>query len=126
MKTFGVKYVWFKDDPFWLPHNNNKIFNIDGFAQIEHQQIYDKVLLNLYTNITYKQAIKIIKHTIPKPNNKDEYYELCKQEIRLNKEPEKIFSNFNWLEYLSISRIYYDLDTCKLVIQKLISYALIS
>ena len=28
--------------------------------------------------------------------------------------------NFNWLEYLSISRIYYDLDTCKLVIQKLL------
>ena len=99
----------------------NKIFNIDGFAQVEHQQIYDKVLLNLYTNITYKQAIKIIKHTIPKPNNKDEYYELCKQDIRLNKEPEKIFSNFNWLEYLSISRIYYDLDTCKLVIQKLLN-----
>jgi len=98
----------------------NKIFNIDGFAHIDHQQIYDKVLLNLYTTITYKQAIKIIKHTIPKPNNKDEYNELCKRDIRLNTDPEKIFNNFNWLEYLSIDRIYYDFDTCKSVINKLL------
>src|SRR5690606_10337903 len=34
---------------------------------------------------------------------------------RLSKEPEVVFEGrfTNWIEYLSIERIYYDLETCK-------------
>ena len=46
---------------------------------------------------------------------KQDYYELCEKDNRLSKEPEIIFkSQFtNWIDYLSVERIYYDLQTCK-------------
>jgi hypothetical protein len=97
-----------------------KIFHIEGYEQIEHQQIYDRVLNMAYPNITYRQAIKIISNTIPKPTNKLEYYELCKSDTRLSSEPEHVFDKFNWIEYLSIPRIYYSLDECKEAVIKLL------
>ena len=47
--------------------------------------------------------------------SKESYYELCEKDNRLFKEPEIIFGvQFkNWIDYLSIKRIYYDLKTCK-------------
>jgi superfamily II DNA or RNA helicase len=91
----------------------NKIFNIDGFEQIEHNKIYDMVLKNLNPDITYGQAIKIIKNSIPKPYSKDDYLQLCRKDTRLYEEPDKIFKNFNWIEYLSILRTSYNFNDCK-------------
>ena len=47
--------------------------------------------------------------------NKEEYFELCEKDNRLSKEPEIVFKGqfTNWIEYLSIERVYYDLETCK-------------
>lgn len=63
--------------------------------------------------ITYEKARKIIADKNIK--SKESYYELCKIDNRLPKEPETIFKGqfTNWIEYLSIERIYYNLETCK-------------
>ena len=108
-----------KNDDTHLPtqkeYNNiyNKIFNIEGFTEIEYNNIYNTTLRKLSPDITYKNAIKIIKESDPKPKTKEEYIELCNMDSRLPKEPEKFFNNFNWIEYLSISKNFYTLENCK-------------
>jgi superfamily II DNA or RNA helicase len=79
------------------------------------------VLLNLLElenkrntfDTTYEKARKIIADKNIK--NKESYYELCKIDNRLSKDPEILFKGkfTNWIEYLSIERKYYDLETCK-------------
>ena len=63
--------------------------------------------------ITYEKARKII--TDKNIKSKESYYELCEIDNRLSKEPEIVFKGqfTNWIEYLSIERVYYDLKTCK-------------
>jgi len=62
---------------------------------------------------TYEKARKIIQEKNIK--SKECYYELCERDNRLSKEPEIVFNGqfTNWIEYLSIERIYYPLKTCK-------------
>lgn len=64
-------------------------------------------------DMTYDRARKIIaaEHI----TSKKEYYELCKRDSRLPEEPETEFKGkfTNWVDYLSIERIYYDFETCK-------------
>jgi hypothetical protein len=62
---------------------------------------------------TYEKARKIIADKNIK--SKESYYELCEKDNRLSKEPEIVFKGqfTNWIEYLSIERVYYDLETCK-------------
>jgi superfamily II DNA or RNA helicase len=62
---------------------------------------------------TYEKARKIIVDK--KIKSKEGYYEICKKDNRLTKEPEIVFKGqfTNWIEYLSIERVYCDLETCK-------------
>lgn len=62
---------------------------------------------------SYEKARKIIADKNIK--SKESYYELCERDNRLSKEPEIVFKGqfTNWIEYLSIERVYYDLETCK-------------
>ncbi len=62
---------------------------------------------------TYEKARKIIADKNIK--SKELYYKLCEIDNRLSKEPEIVFKGqfTNWIEYLSIERVYYDLQTCK-------------
>jgi superfamily II DNA or RNA helicase len=62
---------------------------------------------------TYEKARKIIADKNIK--SKESYDELCEIDNRLTKEPEIVFKGqfTNWIEYLSIERVYYDLETCK-------------
>lgn len=62
---------------------------------------------------TYEKARKIIADKNIK--SKEAYYKLCEKDSRLSKEPEIVFKGqfTNWIEYLSIERVYYDLETCK-------------
>jgi len=61
---------------------------------------------------TYEKARKIIADKNIK--NKEGYYELCERDNRLSIEPEIVFKGqfTNWIEYLSIERVYYDFETC--------------
>ena len=63
---------------------------------------------------TYEKARKIIA-SYENIKSKENYYELCERDNRLSKEPEIVFKGkfTNWIEYLSIERIYYPLETCK-------------
>jgi hypothetical protein len=93
-------------------HKSNKY---DGINNIK------SILLNLLElenkktalSITYEKARKIIVDKNIK--SKEDYYELCERDNRLSKEPQIIFKGqfTNWIEYLSIERVYYDLKTCK-------------
>jgi len=62
---------------------------------------------------TYEQARKIIANKNIKC--KESYYKLCETDNRLSKEPEIIFKGqfTNWIDYLSIERVYYNFETCK-------------
>jgi superfamily II DNA or RNA helicase len=67
---------------------------------------------------TYEKARTIIRGK--NINSKASYYELCDIDNRLSKEPEIIFKGqfTNWIEYLSIGRIYYELDICKIKVSE--------
>jgi superfamily II DNA or RNA helicase len=62
---------------------------------------------------TYEKTRKILVEKNIK--SKEAYMELCLSDNRLTTEPELVFkSQFtDWIEFLSIQRIYYELDTCK-------------
>ena len=96
--------------------------NYDGLNDVKSILYHLLDLENKKTLVTYKKAIKIIADKNIK--SKESYYELCERDNRLSKEPDIIFkSQFtNWIEYLSIERIYYDLKTCK---NKVIEYLLL-
>ena len=63
--------------------------------------------------ISYEKARKIIAAKGIK--SKEAYYDLCDSDNRLSKDPEIVFKGqfTNWIHYLSIERVYYDLETCK-------------
>jgi superfamily II DNA or RNA helicase len=93
-------------------HSNmglTKLNDYDGNNNVD-STIWD--ILGIH--ISYKQAKKIIAENYIK--NKYEYYKLCRNGSCLPKHPEAYFKiEFtNWIDYLSIERIYYDLVTCKI------------
>ena len=89
---------------------------VDEFGEYEHeltQQLKLKTIKRTALSTTYEKARKIIADKNIK--SKESYYELCDKDNRLSKEPEIVFKGqfTNWIEYLSIERVYYDLETCK-------------
>jgi len=62
---------------------------------------------------SYEKTRKILVEKNIK--SKEAYMELCERDNRLTNEPEIVFkSQFtNWIEFLSIRRVYYELDMCK-------------
>ena len=93
-------------------HKSN---NYDGINDVKSILLNLLELENKRTALatTYKKTIKIIAEKNIK--SKESYYELCEKDNRLSKEPEIVFKGqfTNWIEYLSIERVYYDLETCK-------------
>ena len=77
------------------------------------QKLILKTIKRTALGTTYEKARKIIADKNIK--NKESYNELCERDNRLSKDPENVFKGpfTNWIEYLSIKRIYYDLETCK-------------
>lgn len=89
---------------------------IDEFGEYDDeltQKLRLKTIKRTALATTYEKARKIIADKNIK--NKEEYFELCERDNRLSKEPEIVFKGqfTNWIEYLSIERVYYDLETCK-------------
>lgn len=72
-----------------------------------------KLIKRTSLGITYEKARKIISSK--NIDSKESYNELCEMDNRLPKEPEIFFKGqfTNWIDYLSIERKYYDLETCK-------------
>jgi len=89
---------------------------IDEFGKYDDeltQKLRLKTIKRTALATTYEKARKIIADKNIK--SKESYYELCERDNRLSKEPEIVFKGqfTNWIEYLSIERVYYDLETCK-------------
>jgi predicted helicase len=89
---------------------------VDEFGEYQDeltQCLRLKTLKRTALATTYEKARKIIADKNIK--SKEEYYNLCDKDNRLSKEPEIDFKGqfTNWIEYLSIKRIYYDLESCK-------------
>ncbi len=63
--------------------------------------------------ISYEKAKKIVREYNLK--SKESYYEICERDNRLTTEPDVMYKGqfTNWIDYLGIERIYYDLETCK-------------
>ena len=95
---------------------------VDQFGEYDDeltQKLRLKTIKRTALATTYEKARKIIADKNIK--SKESYYELCEIDNRLSKEPEIVFKGqfTNWIEYLSIERVYYDLETCK---NKVIEY----
>ena len=92
---------------------NKIVEELNNYNEELTQKLRLKTTKRIALNITYDKAKKIIVDNNIK--NKKEYYELCEKDDRLSMEPEVIFKKefISWIEYLSIERIYYDLETCK-------------
>ena len=89
---------------------------VDEFGEYDDeltQKLRLKTIKRTALATTYEKARKIISDKNIK--SKESYYELCERDNRLSKEPEIDFKGqfTNWIEYLSIERVYYDLETCK-------------
>ena len=89
---------------------------VNEFGEYDEKLIENLLLKTIKRpaiGITYEKARKIIADKNIK--SKKSYYELCERDNRLFKEPEIVFKGqfTNWIEYLSIERIYYNLETCK-------------
>ena len=100
------------------PTPKDKLFvkMVEGFGEYDEEltkKIRLKTTKRASMAITYEKARKIIAGKNIK--TKEEYYELCDKDNRLSKEPDEIFQGqfTNWIDYLSIERVYYDLETCR-------------
>ena len=94
---------------------------IDEFSEYDDeltQKLRLKTIKRSSLATTYEKARKIIADKNIK--SKQNYYELCERDNRLSKEPEIVFKGqfTNWIEYLSIERVYYDLETCRNKVDK--------
>lgn len=100
------------------PKSNDKdrVKMVEGFGEYDEEltkKLRLKTTKRMSMAITYEKAKKIVASKNIK--TKDEYYELCDKDNRLSKEPDEIFQGqfTNWIDYLSIERIYYDLESCR-------------
>lgn len=89
---------------------------IDEFGEYDDeltQKLRLKTINRTSLGTTYEKARKIISEKSVR--SKKAYYELCDRDIRLSKDPEVLYKEkfTNWVDYLSIPRIYYDFETCK-------------
>ena len=91
-------------------------FEIDEFGEYDDeltQKLRLKTINRTALGTTYEKARKIISEKSVR--SKKAYYELCDRDIRLSKEPEVLYKEkfTNWVDYLSIPRVYYDFEICK-------------
>jgi hypothetical protein len=90
------------------------IDDVDNFGDYDEElttKIRLKTIKRTTLGTSYEKARKIIVSKNIK--KRKEYFELCEKDNRLSVEPELTYNGrFNWIEYLSIERIYYDLETC--------------
>jgi hypothetical protein len=116
VKVFNLEIKPNNKSPIYTSPTKTKCEDRYDFGEFD-EDLTNKVILyerqRASFEIGYDRAVSIIagKHI----RSKEEYYALCELDTRLPTEPDKTFKHqyTNWIEYLSIKRIYYNLDTCK-------------
>ena len=112
IKVFKIPIC--EKNPIKDKSKSNKVTDYIGIYDEDlTQNIRLKTMKRSILGISYEKAKQIISNYHIK--SKEAYYELCEKDNRLSKEPELIFKGkfTNWIDYLNIERIYYDLETCK-------------
>jgi predicted helicase len=109
-----------------IKETNNKEQNKKEFGKYDEEltkQLRLKTIKRSIFGVGYEKAKKIIAAKNIKNISKKEYYKLCDIDNRLSTEPEIIYKGqfTNWIEYLGIERVYYDLETCKNKISQYLS-----
>lgn len=85
------------------------------WKKLPHKLIED-IKSRFYSNgIGYETTKSIIRSAEPKIMTKEAYFTITKVDKRLPEDPEEVFKGQfrGWIDYLSIERKYYDLETCK-------------
>jgi len=105
------------------PKPKEEMDMIDEFGEYDDEltkKLRLKTIKRTTLGTSYEKARKIIADKNIK--NKEEYFELCEKDNRLSVEPELTYNGqfINWLEYLSIERIYYDLESCKNAVSEIL------
>ncbi len=113
IKVFKIDVKKSPLSPLSPKEPNNNINEFGEYDEELTQKIRLKTIGRTFLRIGYEKARKIISEKNIK--SKEGYYELCEKDIRLSKEPDIIYKGqfTNWIDYLSIERKYYDLQTCK-------------
>jgi superfamily II DNA or RNA helicase len=101
-----------------IKQNNKEQNNKDKINEYDEEltkQLRLKTIKRSLFGVSYEKARKIIAGKNIKNISKEEYYKLCDIDNRLSTEPEIIYKGqfTNWIDYLGIERVYYDLETCK-------------
>lgn len=120
IKVFNIKIE--KQEKNLVKKNETKIINEIGEYDDELTKILKLKTIKRYgTTITYEKAKKIISEKNIK--SKETYYELCENDNRLTKDPENEYSGqfTNWIDYLNIDKIYYDIECCKKKLKEYLS-----
>lgn len=95
--------------------NKAIIYNI-----VASDQLSDQLRLKTINRIALMTTYTVAKKIIANKNicSKEEYYTLCDNDYRLDKDPETLYGGTfnNWIDYLSIGEIYYNIDMCKIKI----------
>ena len=101
----------------YKPHTSIKVdTDVNDFGEYD-DELTQRIRLNTVKRTvfgtSYEKAKKIIEDNNIK--SKLSYHALCDIDNRLPKDPETHFKGkfTNWIEYLDIKRIYYDLEACK-------------
>lgn len=103
-----------------LAHQDVKENNTIEYNQDITIELRLNTIKRLDLGLTYNKATKILKEYRFK--SKKEYYRFCEEDSRFPLKPEEYFGSafIGWIHYLSIDRIYYDLETCKIKTQEYI------
>jgi len=96
------------------PHTQGKQDEYIGSIDEElTQQLRLKTVKRCALGTNYEKAKRLIVEKNIK--TKEDYFVLTESDNRLTQDPEDTYGGkfTNWIDYLSIQRVYYDLETCK-------------
>jgi hypothetical protein len=114
-----VKVYRIDGKPHPPSYPGEKTFEFGEYDDEFTQRLRLKTIDRSVFGMTYAKAKTILATKGVK--SKQEYSVSCRQDIRLPLDPETTFHGqfTNWVDYLNIEKIYYDLNTCK---QKVTEY----
>ena len=103
------------------PNVSSQIADFGEYDDELTRQLRLKTTRRTALGITYEKARQIVAEK--KIISRDQYYALCQRDNRLSSEPDLLFRNqfTNWIEYLGISRVYYERDVCQNKISEYLS-----
>jgi len=92
--------------------DDNQPDNFGDYNEELTQQLRLKTMSRTTLGTSYQKAVKIIADK--NVRSKEEYFKLCEKDNRLPREPEIIYATqfTGWIDYFSIQRTFYDMETC--------------